>query len=590
MSNSSSVADSRASASFAEPGFFFTDPVRPRFGWLHRPSTSANGVGLIVVPPFGYEAICAQRCLRHLAEDAARTGLVAVRVDLDGTGNSAGDDLDPDRLDGWLASIDDACELARGAGADRLVLVGIRLGATLATLTAARRNDIAGLVAIAAVPRGKALLREARVLQMALGLVSPPGEVTDDTQELVGFALTAQTREALAATDLLALTRSPAPAVLLLDRDDLAANDAWAEHLASLGVQVDHERLPGYAEMMLDPHRAQVPQAIIDATVRFAAARPVLNGRPDQADRTLQLHRRIQWHSAGKLVSEEVVRLDDCLVAMATRAAVSPTSAVILLNAGAVGQVGPNRLHVILARRLAAAGHLVVRFDISGIGDSDPRAGSAENVVYSTNALADVGIAVDWVRRAGAVRVAVVGLCSGAYHAFRAALAGQAIDSVVAINPLTFYYKPGMPLDFAAFRVAVDARRYQKSMVSGSSWRKVWRGEVDLIRVAKVLLYRARDTAAHPLRDLLRRLRVPLHNDLGSDLDTLARRGVALRFIFAADDPGQGLLLEQGGAVVPRLVASGCLRMRIIAGADHTFTPRWTHPILLEAITEAIEH
>src|SRR6185312_12807504 len=109
-------------------------------------------------------------------------------------------------------------------------------------------------------------------------------------------------------------------------------------------------------------------------------------------------------------ISEEVVWLDECLHAMVTRSVAPPRRGVILLNAGAVGQIGPNRLHVVLARRLAAAGDLVLRLDVSGIGDSRVRAGAEENVVYSAHAIADVGMAVDWVRRNGAAEVAVVGL------------------------------------------------------------------------------------------------------------------------------------------------------------------------------------
>ena len=47
--------------------------------------------------------------------------------------------------------------------------------------------------------------------------------------------------------------------------------------------------------------------------------------------------------------------------------------AAILLGAGLVHRVGPNRLTVRLARRLAARGIASVRFDHRGIGDSAPR-------------------------------------------------------------------------------------------------------------------------------------------------------------------------------------------------------------------------
>ncbi|MEP7041529.1 MAG: alpha/beta hydrolase [Dokdonella sp.] len=569
----------------AEAGYF-GPATRPRFGWLHRATVPANAVGLVIVPPFGYEAVCAQRSLRHLAEDAARAGITAVRFDLDGSGDSAGDDLDVDRLGNWLASIDDACALARTAGADRIVLAGVRLGAILATLAAARRDDVAGLVAIAAVAGGKAWLREGRALQMALGLTPDPAPAGDDVQEIVGFALTAETRAALAAIDLLKIQQLPAPSILLIDRDDLASNDALAAHLATLGAEVETQRLPGYVEMMLDPHRALVPQPMLDATIAFAASRPRFQAPVDHA--TAVLTQQANLECDGVAIREQAVHLDGALFGIATFPPDAPQRALILLNAGAVGRIGPNRLHVALARRLAAAGDLVLRLDLSGLGDSRARHGAKENVVYHAHAVDDIGVAVDWARGDGASKIAVAGLCSGAYHSLGAALARQTIDTIVMINPLTFHYKPGMSLELAAFRVITDAQRYQKSMTRGVSWRKLLRGDVDLKRVADVMARRAWGTIDRPWRELRRRLHLPQRDDLGAKLDTLARQGTALRFVFAGDDPGRFLLLEEGGSVVARLRDSGRLAVQVIEGADHTFTPRWSHRLLLDAVAQSL--
>ncbi|HXD35887.1 MAG TPA: hypothetical protein VN624_04495 [Rhodanobacter sp.] len=112
---------------------------------------------------------------------------------------------------------------------------------------------------------------------------------------------------------------------------------------------------------------------------------------------------------------------------------------------------------------------------------------------------------------------------------------------------------------------------------------------MDLVRVARVLLHRVHGAISRPLREVMRRLRVQLTDDLGSELDVLARRSVALRFIFAEGDPGRQLLAEQGGSVVPRLIAGGQLGVRIIPGTDHTFTARWAHPVVLDAICEALD-
>src|SRR5207302_190015 len=51
-----------------------------------------------------------------------------------------------------------------------------------------------------------------------------------------------------------------------------------------------------------------------------------------------------------------------------------PHTAFVFLNAGLVHHVGPNRLYVTAARRLAALGFVGLRFDFSGIGDSPVRA------------------------------------------------------------------------------------------------------------------------------------------------------------------------------------------------------------------------
>jgi pimeloyl-ACP methyl ester carboxylesterase len=583
-------APAPAPAGRPEACFFRTDG-RARFGWVHQPAV-ASGTALVIVPPFGYEAICSYRSLRHLAEAATRAGLLAVRFDLDGTGDSAGDDLEPKRLEAWLASIDDACELARHQGAERIVLAGVRLGAALAAHAAMRREDVIGLVAIAATPTGKAFVREARALQMQLGLAPPPPGVAtppEDVHELVGFALAAETRTQLAQTDLADPARAqrrPAPAVLLVDRDDLPGNDKWAAALRGLGAEVEQVRLPGYVEMMLDPHRAQVPAKIVEAAVAFAAAQPHTPGAPPPRELVVSAHAEIEVE--GTSVTEELVKLDDDLVAVASRLRTPPRRALILINSGSIHRIGPNRLYVMLARRLAARGDLVVRVDLGGIGDSRARRGSDENTVYADHAITDVGAVVAWARRQGVHHVAVAGLCSGAYHALKAAVAGQPIDTVVAINPLTFFWKPGMPLDLAAFRVTADAARYQKSVRNTESWKKLLRGDVDVGRVARVVAERVRAIAEHRGRELARRLRVPLHDDLGSELYALGRRGVAIRFIFASDDPGRAMLVEQGGSAVPRLEAQGKLSIDIIAGPDHTFTPRWSHPLLLDAIVRAV--
>ena len=60
----------------------------------------------------------------------------------------------------------------------------------------------------------------------------------------------------------------------------------------------------------------------------------------------------------------------------------------IILNAGIVHRIGPFRLHVDLARKLANLGFTTLRLDLSGLGDSQARSGKIES--NQSRALLDV--------------------------------------------------------------------------------------------------------------------------------------------------------------------------------------------------------
>ncbi len=71
----------------------------------------------------------------------------------------------------------------------------------------------------------------------------------------------------------------------------------------------------------------------------------------------------------------------------------APDFAFVLLNAGVIHHVGPNRINVKLARRLADSGFTVMRFDLSGIGDS--RA-SQSTLSFEAQAVARYGGSFWW--------------------------------------------------------------------------------------------------------------------------------------------------------------------------------------------------
>jgi len=56
----------------------------------------------------------------------------------------------------WVTSIQHAADALRATGVEQLCFVGLRLGATLATLAALERKDVAGLALIAPIVNAKA--------------------------------------------------------------------------------------------------------------------------------------------------------------------------------------------------------------------------------------------------------------------------------------------------------------------------------------------------------------------------------------------------------------------------------------------------
>ena len=114
---------------------------------------------------------------------------------------------------------------------------------------------------------------------------------------------------------------------------------------------------------------------------------------------------------------------------------------VILINAGADHHMGPSRMHVSLARKWARSGYYVLRMDLAGVGDSDTRADKADDVTFPPAALDDIRDAVAYLRERYDLReITLMGLCSGAYHALRAAAAALPVERVLLVNPQNYYW------------------------------------------------------------------------------------------------------------------------------------------------------
>ena len=110
--------------------------------------------------------------------------------------------------------------------------------------------------------------------------------------------------------------------------------------------------------------------------------------------------------------------------------------AVLLSNVGVSHRVGPFRLNVHLARRLAAQGYYSLRFDFAGLGDSEA---SPDGGSETDRAIAEASAAMDLITvRTGIDRFVMMGLCSGADKTHIVATTDQRIVGAAFIDGYAF--------------------------------------------------------------------------------------------------------------------------------------------------------
>ncbi|MEP7101150.1 MAG: alpha/beta hydrolase [Burkholderiales bacterium] len=577
--------------------FYFGPAGAGLFGWLHAaPAGSESAFGLVICNPFGFEEVCAHRSLQLLASSAAAAGIPTLRFDAAGCGNAEGDEFEPDRLGAWVASVHEAIETLKSrTGLARVCLLGMRLGASVAALAAAQRDDVFGLIAIAPIVRGRDWVRELRMLDQAAATASAPG----DLLESAGFVLTAQTVEALRTLDLRELPKAPAPRVLIVERDDLPGPRHWQEALTRLGIEPRTEAWAGYAAIMSNPQDAKPPQRIIDGVVAALVEWQSALGAAPAPRPTSDLHSdRSATSRVGMTpaIRERIVgiqandaELFGVLTAPAAdeiRGGTGKRIGILMLNSGSVHHIGPNRLWVTLARRWAARGASVLRIDLSGIGDSPAHAGAPENRVYSTEAARDIAAALAWFRQQGIEDCRLLGLCSGAFHALNAAVAGEPLSAALMINPLTYSWEDCVRLGSSLneHEILELSKKYRRRVFTAATWQRLARGELDLKLIAGVISGRARDSAREWWAKGRRGVGMASTHGLRAALTAAARREVKLHFVFGEGASGHELMQRQAGEALDGLLAQSQLSIDLVPDSDHTFTRLAARARLIELL------
>jgi len=295
-------------------------------------------------------------------------------------------------------------------------------------------------------------------------------------------------------------------------------------------------------------------------------------------------HERQGQHPLETIVRDDVLQLgpDGQLVGIVSRLASSlvrsttirtsssaaPEHGFIILNAGVLHRVGPHRLHVSLARRIAALGLTSLRLDLGGIGDS---IASSDATNFRDSAVADTRAAMTGLTEAvGARRFVLFGVCSGADNSIATALADDRVAGIVLVDPPTYPTRRG------------QLRHLRQRASNRGSVRELIRTGLDVaareLRRAAVRFNRYPiDAPASEGREL------PPVAMFGAQLTALADRGVRIFAVYSGIHGARYNHPDQLFELFPEL--RGRIDHAYFPAANHTFTELGTQAELLDVVT-----
>jgi hypothetical protein len=379
------------------------------------PRRDARDTAVVIVPSLGHEANLMHDGVVELARNAAQRGLPTLVVQLAGTDQSAGSLSAADVVAKWPAAVALAVAQAREAGARRVAVVALRVGALALP---DRLDGVDELVLVSPIESGRRLVRELRLLAAAAD-----DHVTAATSlSVAGHRYPSSFLGDLAARRLDVDELPAGTRVLVLDQPTRPSSPALVARAERNGRHRQESSLSAWADVTLE--QSVVPGTLLVDVAEWLAAEasPAAHGGPSD------LWRLASSAEVADGVVEEIVEFGSPLCRGVAHAAGSHCTGLVLLSS-----VGPGRLFLDFARAQAAEGRTVLRFDFTATRWSDPHDDGVGGFLYDRRGVADVAAAVSWMRSQGVQRVVAVGFCSGARVLLEAALTVD-IDVAVGIN------------------------------------------------------------------------------------------------------------------------------------------------------------
>jgi hypothetical protein len=249
--------------------------------------------------------------------------------------------------------------------------------------------------------------------------------------------------------------------------------------------------------------------------------------------------------------------------------------AIIFLNAGLTHRVGPNRLYVKLARKIATQGIKSLRFDFSGIGDSPPR---TDKIPFEQYAVQETIEVMNYLEDYMNIKQFIVaGMCSGADVGFQATCRDHRIIGLIGING-TFIVEGDINQMKEYAENRIRRRYYRKHLFSRASWYRLLSGQSHYLNICKsivkkVWFSRMRQRNTKPKGNYLRYYR------------SIINRGASILLIYSEGSLAFDIFQLNIQSYVNVLSRSGRFHVEIFPNVDHSFTPIWSQELLISTVS-----
>jgi pimeloyl-ACP methyl ester carboxylesterase len=488
-------------------------------------------------------------------------GLPTLRFDYLGEGDSACRDAAADQLENWVHSIQSAAQyLRKCSGIERLTLIGLRFGATLAIDFTERHAGVDAIVLLAPLISGRAYARE---LTLAAKLsVNTISDAPSDA-ESVGVSLTPRNLARLTDFNILRGPARPVPRALILARKHMAGDQQLSERLRKLGVAIEVAEFTGFTPMMRPGGGSEYPAAAFDHVVNWILP----DARPTGSVETCRGQAHI-WE-AGVTETATVFGSGPGLFGVLcqpaqTRKDARPT--LVFLSPGGESHVGPGRMWVSMARHFARLGYTSFRFDVSGVCESLPKWSGAKALDRASQAIVDTGAAIDWLENFNCSRFILVGYCESATRAWKYSEHDDRIFAQILINPWRKFWT-GIDADYDRDRPLF---RYLAALSDWSKWKMALKHEIPLSKISHAALSLPTLIFEHLQKSLFKMKDKELVRQI-YDIRAKAEKGIETHLIFGADDTLLDELEHYFGYGFQELTNALKINIVTIEGVGHGF-------------------